>query len=359
MSQRILFIDRDGTLIEEPDDFQVDAVEKVRLVPGVIPALLELASYGYRFVMVSNQDGLGTDSFPQADFDGPHELTLSLFSSQGIEFDDVFICPHMPADNCECRKPRTGLLTRFLAATDIDLGNSAVIGDRQTDIELAQRIGVRGILVNTDDAAALSWPAIVELLCYSDRVATTERNTNETRISASVNLDAPGNADITTGIGFFDHMLEQIAKHGGFSLRLSCDGDLHVDEHHTVEDVAITLGTVLREALGNKFGIGRYGFLLPMDESEAKVALDLSGRAAFRFSAEFPRDNVGEMSTEMVEHFFRSLSESLGAALHIDVSGENTHHMVEACFKGVGRSLRQAIAKSGTELPSTKGTLAR
>jgi len=357
MAKKILFIDRDGTLIVEPDDFQVDAVEKVRLVENVIPALLELARHGFRFVMVSNQDGLGTNSFPQQQFDAPHTLTMSLFESQGVFFDEVFICPHMPDDQCDCRKPRTGLLTRYLAASNIDLAASAVIGDRATDMQLAERIGVRGILTNCANEAAQTWPQIVEQLCYSDRTSTVARNTNETRISASVNLDTAGNTSIGTGIGFYDHMLEQIAKHGGFSLLLRCDGDLDVDEHHTVEDSAICLGTALREALGNKHGIGRYGFLLPMDESEARVALDLSGRAAFKFSGRFPRGNVGALSTEMVEHFFRSLAESLGAALHITVAGENTHHMVEACFKAVGRSLRQAIQRDGTELPSTKGAL--
>ena len=357
MPDKTLFIDRDGTLIVEPDDFQVDAVEKVRLVDDVIPALLELARYGYRFVMVSNQDGLGTASFPQDDFDAPHALTMSLFETQGIRFDEVFICPHLPEDLCACRKPRTGLLTRYLAANDIDLTASAVIGDRVTDMQLAEQIGVSGILTNCDDDAALTWPQIVDQLCLSDRTSNVERNTNETRISVSVNLDSSDNTSIDTGIGFYDHMLEQIAKHGGFSLDLRCKGDLEVDEHHTVEDTAICLGTALREALGNKFGIGRYGFLLPMDESQAKVALDLSGRAAFKFSGDFPRANVGQLSTEMVEHFFRSLAESLGAALHVEVSGTNTHHMVEACFKAVGRSLRQAMTRSGTDLPSTKGSL--
>ena len=357
MAKKILFIDRDGTLIHEPDDFQVDALDKVRLVEDVIPSLLEIKDHGYSFVMVSNQDGLGTDAFPQADFDAPQALTMDLFASQGIRFDEVFICPHLPEDQCDCRKPRTGLLTRYLAATAIDLASSAVIGDRQTDMDLAGRIGVDGILVNTDDGDALTWPQIVERLCYSDRKASTERNTNETRIRATVNLDTSGDTAVQTGIGFFDHMLEQVAKHGGFSLQLECAGDLEVDEHHTVEDTAICLGTVLREALGNKYGVGRYGFLLPMDESEAEVALDLSGRPAFRFSGSFPRQNVGELSTEMVEHFFRSLAESLGAALHIKVSGENTHHMIEACFKSVGRALRQAIRRTGTDLPSTKGSL--
>ena len=357
MAEKVLFIDRDGTLILEPADFQVDALDKVRLVPGVVPALIELQAHGYRFVMVTNQDGLGTESFPQADFDGPHALVMHLFESQGVVFDEVFICPHLPADNCECRKPRTGLLTRYLAANDIDLRASAVIGDRQTDMELAERIGVRGMLVNCDHEDALSWPQIVDALCHSERTAEVVRNTNETRIRAAVNLDSTNDTSISTGIGFFDHMLEQVAKHGGFGLQLRCEGDLEVDEHHTVEDVAICLGTALREALGNKHGIGRYGFLLPMDESEARVALDLSGRAASAFSGRFPRDNVGGLSTEMVEHFFRSLAESIGAALHIEVTGENTHHMVEACFKSVGRAVRQAVRREGSELPSTKGAL--
>lgn len=357
MATKVLFVDRDGTLIEEPDDFQVDTVEKVQLVDDVIPSLLELSRHGFRFVMVSNQDGLGTDAFPQRDFDASQAHALSLFSTQGVSFDEVFICPHLPENNCECRKPRTGLLTRFLAATDIDLQASAVIGDRDTDMALAERIGVRGLLVNVNDEEALTWPEIVDVLCHSDRVATVERNTNETRISATVNLDTDNPIIVRTGIGFYDHMLEQIAKHGGFGLSLQCDGDLEIDEHHTVEDTAICLGTALRQALGNKFGIGRYGFLLPMDESEAKVALDLSGRASFQFTGKFPREVVGEFPTEMVEHFFRSLAESLGAALHIEVNGENTHHMIEACFKSVGRALRQAVNREGTDLPSTKGTL--
>lgn len=357
MAEKVLFIDRDGTLIEEPADFQVDALEKIKLVDDVIPSLLELSAHGFRFVMISNQDGLGTESFPQHQFDICHAHIMGLFMSQGISFDEIFICPHLPSDNCECRKPRTGLLTKYLAAIDMDLDASAVIGDRATDMELAKRIGIRGLLVNVDDANAMTWSELVELLCHSDRIATVERNTNETRISASVNLDSNSEINVSTGIGFYDHMLEQIAKHGGFGLALQCDGDLEIDEHHTVEDTAICLGTGLRQALGNKFGIGRYGFLLPMDESEAKVSLDLSGRASFRFSAEFPRDNVGELSTEMVEHFFRSLADSLGAALHIEVNGENTHHMIEASFKSVGRALRQAIRLDGIELPSTKGTL--
>jgi imidazoleglycerol-phosphate dehydratase/histidinol-phosphatase len=357
MTSKVLFIDRDGTLIEEPHDNQVDALDKIRLVPGVIPALLELAGNGYRFVMVSNQDGLGTESFPREHFETCHEHVVALFASQGIIFDETFICPHFEGDGCDCRKPRTGLLTRFLAGNNLDTAKSAVIGDRDTDLELARRLGLRGFLVDPAASYDRSWPGIVASLCAGERIAEVHRKTRETTISARVDLDTAGRIEVSTGIGFFDHMLEQIAKHGGFSLTLNGDGDLHVDEHHTVEDVAIVLGGALREALGDKRGIARYGFLLPMDESLARVALDLSGRASFVFDAPFPRDTVGEMSTEMVSHFFRSLAESLGAALHVDVRGENTHHMVEACFKGVGRCLRQAIRQEGAELPTTKGTL--
>lgn len=356
MSVNVLFIDRDGTLIEEPSDYQVDALEKVKLVSGVIPALLELDRCGYRFVMVSNQDGLGTDSFPAEHFQACQDHVLALFSSQGISFDQVFICPHLPDDGCECRKPRAGLLTRYLAETDINLDASAVIGDRETDMQLANRIGIRGLLLD-GSTRANSWAGIVDVLCASDRQASIQRNTNETQINVRVNLDMTQPIAVSTGIGFYDHMLEQLSKHGGFSLALRCDGDLEIDDHHTVEDTAISLGQALRKALGNKHGIDRYGFLLPMDESEARVSLDLSGRGVFRFTGRFPRESVGELSTEMVEHFFRSLAESLGAALHIEVTGENTHHMVEACFKAVGRTLRQAMRRDGHELPSTKGTL--
>ncbi len=358
MKRKVLFIDRDGTLIHEPEDFQVDALEKICLVDDVIPSLLECIAHGYRLVMVSNQDGLGTEAFPEDRFQLCQQQILAMFESQGIRFDEIFICPHLPDDGCDCRKPRAGLLTGYLAETDLDLNASAVIGDRETDLQLAGAIGVRGVLVNSESGASRTWAEITTLLCYAERTATVSRKTNETAITVQVNLDATAPIAISTGIGFYDHMLEQVAKHGGFSLSLHCDGDLHIDEHHTVEDTAICLGEALKQALGSKKGIGRYGFLLPMDESEAKVALDLSGRGNFVFNAAFPRDTVGELSTEMVEHFFRSLAESLGAALHIDVSGENTHHMVEACFKSVGRALRQAIRVESNEMPSTKGMLA-
>lgn len=357
MADKILFIDRDGTLIEEPEDNQVDQLEKVRLVPGVIPALIKLAQIGYRFVMISNQDGLGTAAFPKERFELCQNHVLALFSTQGITFDEIFICPHLPDECCECRKPRAGLLTRFLAETDIDMSASAVIGDRETDLELAERIGVSGMLVEPGGERATSWPGIVDFLRHSDRKAAIERNTSETRIKVSVNLDNEGPIQVSTGIGFFDHMLEQISKHGGFSLSLQCVGDLGVDDHHTVEDVAICLGTALRNALGSKHGIGRYGFVAPMDESEARVSIDLSGRGRFVFNGQFPTERVGGLATEMIEHFFRSLSDSVGAALHIEVFGQNSHHMAEASFKSVGRALRQAFRLDGTELPSTKGTL--
>ena len=356
MGKQVLFIDRDGTLIEEPADFQVDELSKVRLIHGVIPALIELRDFGYRFVMVSNQDGLGTDAFPEADFEVCQQHVLALFESQGITFDSVFICPHLPAEGCECRKPRAGLLTAYLAANDIELSASAVIGDRSTDQELADRIGVRSFMI-ADDAADKTWGALVAELCYSDRRARVERKTNETDISVSVNLDRDAPVSISTGIGFYDHMLEQIAKHGGFALSVECAGDLQIDDHHTVEDTALCLGAALRKALGDKLGVGRYGFVVPMDESEARVSIDLSGRARYVFNGTFPTERVGEMATEMVQHFFLSLSDSLGAALHIEVSGENSHHMVEACFKSVGRALRQAIRRDGNAMPSTKGSL--
>ncbi len=357
MADKILFLDRDGTLINEPEDRQVDSLDKVRLVRGVVPALLDLAAEGFRFVMVTNQDGLGTASFPERDFAAAHRHVLSLFETQGVVFDEVFICPHLPADRCGCRKPRTGLLTRYLAATDIDLKRSAVVGDRDTDLELAENIGVRGLKFDENGHYEQTWPGIRRALSAAARRAEVTRRTNETDIRVAVDLDAAGPTTVSSGIGFYDHMLEQIAKHGGFRLDLTCDGDLETDEHHTIEDTAITLGSALREALGDKRGIGRYGFLLPMDESEAKVSIDLSGRPYAVFRGEFPARRVGGMPTELVPHFFRSFADALGAALHIEIRGENTHHMVEACFKAVGRALRQALRQQGDELPSTKGTL--
>lgn len=352
---RVLFIDRDGTLIEEPADFQVDSLQKVRFMPGVFAALAELARAGYRFVMVTNQDGLGTERFPQAAFAQAHEFILEAFRSQGIEFDGVFVCPHFPADGCECRKPGKGLVDAYLRANEIDLARSAMIGDRDTDLQFATNIGVRGMKVQLAGTDAQSWPGIVrELLA---RRASVQRRTRETEIAVAVDLDATAPLKISTGLGFFDHMLEQLAKHGGFALELSCKGDLQIDEHHTVEDCALALGEALRRALGSKAGIGRYGFVLPMDEAQVRVAIDLSGRAYAQFEGQFGRDTVGQLPTELVPHFFRSLADAMGAAIHVSVTGDNTHHMIEACFKGVGRALRQAFKREGSELPSTKGVL--
>jgi imidazoleglycerol-phosphate dehydratase/histidinol-phosphatase len=352
-AKRVLFIDRDGTIIEEPADYQIDSLQKFRLVAGVVPALLTLRDAGYTFVLVSNQDGLGTESFPEPSFREPHEFLRRLLASQGISFEAEFICPHFAKDDCACRKPKTGLLDAYLETNSLDLARSYVIGDRDTDLELARNIGVTGLRVGQDEG----WPEIVAKLTRSQRTATIDRKTKETDIRVTVNLDAESPIHVTTGLGFFDHMLEQIAKHGGFSLQLTCKGDLHIDEHHTVEDCALALGQALRTALGDKRGIQRYGFLLAMDEALAQVAIDLSGRAYFVFEGQFGRDCVGQLPTELVPHFFRSLADTLGAAINIKVTGENTHHMIEACFKGVGRALRQAIRIEGSELPSTKGAL--
>ena len=355
MSARILFVDRDGTLIEEPADQQVDSLEKIRFMPGVFAALAELKKHGLRLVMVTNQDGLGTPAFPRPTFEAPHEFILQAFRSQGIEFDAVFVCPHFQADECECRKPRTGLVKDFIRDSDVDLEGSAMIGDRETDLEFARNLGLRGLLVRKNGSDSETWPEVVRSL--TARRAHIERRTKETNIKVSVGLDATAPIQVTTGIGFFDHMLEQLAKHGGFALELNCQGDLQIDEHHTVEDCALALGEALRRALGTKVGIARYGFLLPMDEAEAKVAIDLSGRALARFEGRFNREQVGGLPTELVPHFFHSLAESLGAAVHVSVSGENSHHMIEACFKSVGRALRQAFRRESDELPTTKGVL--
>jgi len=355
--ERVLFIDRDGTLVEEPPGGQVDSLAKLCLLPGVIPALLELQGAGYRLVMVSNQDGLGSASFPEPRFREPQEFLVRLMASQGIAFDAEFHCPHLPADGCDCRKPRTGLLAGYLASRALDLEYSYVIGDRESDMQFAANLGLEGLRVRADGADGATWAAIAERLCRPDRRARVERSTRETRIDVRVALDRTAPVVIATGIGFFDHMLEQVARHGGFALELACHGDLEVDEHHTVEDCALALGQALREALGDKRGIARYGFLLAMDEAQAQVAIDLSGRPYAVFDGRFGREAVGGLPTELVPHFFRSLADSLGAAIHVQVRGDNSHHMVEACFKGVGRALRQALRIEGTELPSSKGVL--
>jgi imidazoleglycerol-phosphate dehydratase / histidinol-phosphatase len=351
----VLFIDHDGTLVEEPPDQQLDSLEKIRFMPGVFAALNELSKCGYRLVIVSNQDGLGSPTHPLAAFEQAHHFILQAFRSQGVHFEKVFICPHRPADGCDCRKPRTALLREFLRDGQVDLAASAVIGDRDTDLELARNIGTRGLRVRRDGGDHETWAAVVNEL--TARRATVERITRETRITVSVDLDATKPVSVATGIGFFDHMLEQLANHGGFAMSLACQGDLVIDEHHTVEDCALAIGEALRKALGPKLGINRFGFLLPMDEARTQVAIDLSGRAYSVFEGRFGREVVGGLATELVPHFFRSLADSLGAAVHISVTGENSHHMIEACFKGTGRALRQAFRREGRELPSTKGVL--
>ncbi|HEX4239779.1 MAG TPA: bifunctional histidinol-phosphatase/imidazoleglycerol-phosphate dehydratase HisB [Steroidobacteraceae bacterium] len=356
-ARRVIFLDRDGTLNEETPDEQIDRLDKVRLMPGVVPALLALRDAGYGFVMVTNQDGLGTASFPRESFELVQRFLLELLESQGICFEAVCICPHFKHEDCACRKPRIGMVQEYLAAAAIDRDRSFMIGDRDTDMEFAANLGVTGLRIRLDGAPEETWPAVTERILGGARHARVRRKTRETDITAEVDLARTGPTRVATGIGFFDHMLEQIARHGGFALELSCTGDLGVDEHHTVEDCALALGAALREALGDKRGIGRYGFVLAMDEAEAHVALDLSGRAYFVWEGSFGRERVGELPTELVPHFFRSLADALGAALHLSVRGENSHHMIESCFKGVGRSLRQAIRREGTELPSTKGTL--
>jgi imidazoleglycerol-phosphate dehydratase / histidinol-phosphatase len=354
---RVLFLDRDGTLNEEPPDEQVDSLEKIKLLPGVIPALLDLKRAGFTFVMVTNQDGLGTQFLPAEKFEQAHQFILRLFASQGITFDAVFVCPHFKREECACRKPRTGMVEEFLHANSIDKAHSFMVGDRDTDLEFAANLGIEGIRVRADGTEAESWRAIAQRILGAARRARVRRTTKETDVVVEVDLSREGPSTMDTGIGFFDHMLEQIARHGGFSLNVSCKGDLQIDEHHTVEDCALALGSALREALGDKRGIARYGFLLAMDEAEAQVALDISGRPYFVWGGGFTRERIGDLPTELVPHFFRSFAEALGAALHVAVRGENTHHMIEACFKGVGRSLRQAIRLEGNELPSTKGML--
>lgn len=348
---KYLFIDRDGTLIKEPKDEQVDSIDKLEFMPGVFTALEKLSQAGFTFVMVTNQDGLGTASFKQADFDAPQDLMLKTFESQGIVFDDIKICPHLPEVRCDCRKPKVGLLLDYLRGQSIDNQNSYVIGDRQSDAELAENMGIQFIRMTND------WSSISAQILDKPRTAYVTRKTNETDVQCRVNLDACGEIKVATGIEFYNHMLEQVAKQAGMNLTLIAKGDTHIDDHHTVEDVAIVFGEAMRQALGDKIGIARFGFLLPMDESLAQIAIDLSGRPSCQFQAEFKREKVGEFSTELVAHFFTSFSDALRAAIHVEVKGENTHHMIEAAFKSLGRALRQAMKKESTELASTKGAL--
>lgn len=364
--KKYLFVDRDGTLIVEPPDQQIDAYAKLALLPGVIGALRRCVEAGYELVMVTNQDGLGTDSFPEEDFWGPHRLMLQIFESQGVRFADTVIDRSFAHEALPTRKPGTALMQAYLRADDWSRRASAMVGDRATDMEFADNLGVRGLRLGDGE---WDWDGIAHLLCDAPRCADGERVTRETRIRVRVDLDRRAEPVVATGLGFFDHMLEQVGKHAGIALSLTCAGDTHIDEHHTVEDCALALGQTLRQALGDKRGIGRYGdaaepavaaataVSLPMDETLVRAALDLSGRPYFVFDGAFPRERVGDLPTELVPHFFRSLCETLGANLHLSVRGDNAHHMVEACFKAVARALRTALRRDGSELPSTKGAL--
>ena len=354
MSRKLLFVDRDGCLIEEPADEQIDSYEKLNLLPGVVAALQRFVASGYELVMVTNQDGLGTERFPEPSFTGPHELLLRIFQTQGVHFREVLIDRSFPADGLDTRKPGVGLVRHYLADDDWSRSASLMVGDRETDLQFAANLGVRGWRVGP---LGIGWAELAHQVLDAPRVAQVTRRTKETRITVGVNLDQVAEPKVHTGLGFFDHMVEQLGKHGGFALTLNCEGDIHIDEHHTIEDCALALGAALKQALGDKRGIGRYGFTLPMDETQASAALDLSGRPYFVFEGKLPRDQVGQMPTELLPHFFRSLCETLGANLHLSVRGENAHHMIEACFKAVARCLRQAIRREGSDLPSTKGAL--
>ncbi len=351
--RKLLFIDRDGTLLDEPEDYQIDSLAKVSFVKNAIPSLLLLKAKGYRFILVSNQDGLGTTSFPASDFEPAQKLLMDTLKSCGLEFDDILICPHFAQDKCACRKPSTGLLKSYIRE-GFDYENSAVIGDRDTDLELAERLGVRGFKLSPE----IQWRDIVAALGQPSRKAVRVRKTKETSITVKLDLDTFSPPRISTGLRYLDHLLEQIAYHASFEIEIDAKGDLDVDDHHTIEDIALAFGEALRQALGDKWGIGRFGFTLPMDECRAECLLDLSGRPYSLYEAKYSRDKVGDVSTEMLTHFFRSLADGMRSTIHLTITGENNHHIAEAGFKAFGRALGQAIRiLPNNALPSSKGQL--
>ena len=374
MKKKVLFIDRDGTLvIEPPVDYQLDSFEKLEFYPKVFRNLHFIRTrLDFELVMVTNQDGLGTASFPEDTFWPVHNLMLKSFAGEGITFDDICIDRSFPEDNAPTRKPRTGMLTRYIHNEEYDLAGSFVIGDRATDVELAKNLGCRAILLQPDTSilkdtelenvcalATTDWDRIAEFLFAGERIAEVRRTTKETDIHVRINLDGNGTCDISTGLGFFDHMLEQIGKHGGIDLTIRVKGDLYVDEHHTIEDTAIALGECIYQALGSKRGIERYGYCLPMDDCLCQVALDFGGRPWLVWDASFRREKIGEMPTEMFLHFFKSLSDSARMNLNIRAEGENEHHKIEGIFKALARSLKMAIRRDiyHYEVPSSKGSL--
>ena len=364
--KKILFIDRDGTIIIEPTkDFQIDSLEKMEFLPRAISNLKKIKEeLDYLFVMVTNQDGMGTDSFPEDTFWPAHNKMLKTLEGEGIVFDEILIDRSFEHENLPTRKPGIGLLTHYLDGS-YDLANSYVIGDRVTDIQLAKNIGSKAILINSQSNESAefstdSWDEIYNYLRLPDRIGSVSRKTNETDIKIILNLDGTGQTSIGTGLGFFDHMLDQVGKHAGIDLNIQVKGDLNVDEHHTVEDTALALGEAFLHALGNKKGINRYGFLLPMDDSLAQVALDFGGRPWLVWDAEFSREKVGDLPTEMFYHFFKSFADASKSNLNIKVEGDNEHHKIEAVFKAFAKSIKMATKRIENELnklPSTKGLL--
>lgn len=356
MKDKILFIDRDGTLIDEPiSDFKVDRIQKLLFKKNVISSLSELIKFGYKLVMVTNQDGLGTKQFSWMDFNIPHNFMLSIFHSEGIVFDDILICPHFLQDNCSCRKPKISMLTPWLDESSIDREHSYVIGDRDTDMELAKNLQLIGFKY---EDKKFNWIKIKKEIIKRNRYAEIIRKTKETKIHIKLWLDLQESSDINTGINFFDHMLQQLSVHSGICFHISAIGDLHIDDHHTIEDTGIVLGEALLQSMGNKRGLRRFGFHLPMDESKASCLIDISGRPYLKFQAHFKNQKIGDLSTEMIQHFFYSLCYSMKITLHLCADGKNDHHCIESLFKVFGRALGQSIKLEGGDmLPTSKGML--